>query len=85
MNEVQITYTGWLRDRIGHDDERVPLDAGVPLVQLIDRVRVQGQPHHGALADCSRLRAAINSQIVPWSTLVNPGDELLLFTPLTGG
>ena len=85
MAEVRILYFAWVRERVGRDADRLPLSAPLALEQLVQRLREQGGGHDLALADLSRLRAAINQDFAPWTAEVKPGDEVAIFPPVTGG
>lgn len=85
MADVRILYFAWVRERIGREEESISLSAPVSLQELAQRLRAHGGGHDLALADLSRLRAAINQDFAPWTAQVEPGDEVAIFPPVTGG
>lgn len=82
---VKLIYFAWVRERIGRQGEELPLATPMPVGELVERLRGRSAGHALALADLSRLRAAVNQQHVGWEAPVAPGDELALFPPVTGG
>lgn len=82
---IRLIYFSWVRERIGVAEEVLELGASEPLSTLIDRLRARSAGHAAALADPSRLRAAINQDFAGMEALVHPGDEVAIFPPVTGG
>lgn len=82
---VRLRYFAWVRERIGVEQEHVPLEATITVAALVDRLILRGPGHAAALADRSRIRAAVNEDFVGWDGKVQPGDEVALFPPVTGG
>jgi sulfur-carrier protein len=82
---VRLLYFAWVRERIGASEEQLELAAPTTLADLIDQLRQRSPAHADALADQARLRAAINQQFASWDLTVNPGDEVAIFPPVTGG
>lgn len=82
---VKLVYFAWVREKIGLQGEELPLAMTLPVGELVKKLRDRSNGHALALADLSRLRAAVNQQHVGWEALIAPGDELALFPPVTGG
>ena len=82
---VHLVYFAWVRERIGISAEDVALEASLPLSALVDLLAARSGGHALALADKGRLRAAVNQQFAGWETLIENGDEVALFPPVTGG
>jgi len=82
---VSLLYFAWVRERIGAGSEAVEMDAPTALGALVERLAGQSEAHATALADKARLRAAVNHDFVGWDHMVNPGDEVAIFPPVTGG
>lgn len=83
---MKILYFAWVRERIGLDEEPAPVpDDIATLGQLLDWLAALSPAHGEALADRTRLRAAINQDFAGWDAPVEPGDEVALFPPVTGG
>jgi molybdopterin synthase sulfur carrier subunit len=82
---VRLLYFAWVRERTGIGEEAVPLDHPIALSELVARLRALSDGHDHALADLGPLRAACNQDFVGWDHLVEPGDEIAIFPPVTGG
>ena len=85
MADSRVLYFAWVRERIGTEAESVAISAPMPLLELVRQLRGRSAAHAEALADLSRLRAAVNQDFVPWEAVVAPGDEVAIFPPVTGG
>lgn len=82
---VRILYFAWVREQIGTEVDEVLLEGPVTLGGLVESLKLRSPGHARALADLSRLRAAINQDFAPWTAEVRAGDEVALFPPVTGG
>ncbi len=82
---IRLLYFAWVRERIGKAEEALALEHPASLRQILDRLRTVSAGHAAALADPSRLRAAINQDFAGFDAIVHPGDEVALFPPVTGG
>lgn len=82
---VRLRYFAWVRENIGKDSEELALDSPTTVALLAARLAALGPAHAAALADLSRIRAAVNEEFVGWDAAVHPGDEVALFPPVTGG
>ena len=83
---MKIHYFAWLRTKIGVTREEVDPPAEVSDVAgLIDWLRGRGPGFADALADLRIVRVAVNQEYVALDHPVEPGDEIALFPPVTGG
>lgn len=83
---MKILYFAWLRSRIGVAEEDVsPPPEVQDIAGLIDWLAGQSPAHEAALAHRSAVKAAVNQVYARPSDPVNPGDEVALFPPVTGG
>jgi sulfur-carrier protein len=83
---IHILYFAWLRERIGHADEAVPLPDGVSTVgDLMAWLRARDERHDSAFANPRLVRAAVNQEFAAPDTPLSPGDEIAFFPPVTGG
>jgi molybdopterin synthase sulfur carrier subunit len=83
---VKLIYFAWLRARIGHAEEDLPLPAGVrDVAGLLDWLKGRGGSYAEALRDLSVVRVAINQDYVGPEHPVRDGDEVAIFPPVTGG
>jgi molybdopterin converting factor subunit 1 len=82
---VTVLYFAWVRERVGMGQETVALDGPTTVGALVDRLAARSAGHGAALADRTRLRAAVNEDFSGWEAAVAPGDEVAIFPPVTGG
>ncbi|WP_199553710.1 molybdopterin converting factor subunit 1 [Sandaracinobacteroides hominis] len=82
---VRLLYFAWVREQVGLGEEVVDAETPVPLGALLGQLQTLSPGHKQALADRTRLRAAINQNFAGWDTPVNAGDEVAIFPPVTGG
>lgn len=82
---LQLRYFASLREELGLADERIELPAGVATIaQLTEWLRARGPRWSDALA-VPKLLTARNHALVARDTIVQDGDEIAWFPPVTGG
>lgn len=83
---MQLLYFAWVRERIGIGEERVEPPAAVRTVaDLAEWLRGRGAGHAEALADLSKLRAAVDRRFVALDSELGEAAEVAFFPPVTGG
>jgi molybdopterin synthase sulfur carrier subunit len=83
---IKLLYFAWLRARIGHAEENLPLPAEVvDVAGLLEWLRARGPRHAEALRDPSVIRVAVNQDYVGRDHPIRDGDEVAIFPPVTGG
>lgn len=82
---VSLLYFAWVREKIGVSAEQLALDGPTTVGALVEELAARSDGHGEALADRTRLRAAVNQDFVGWDAVVAPGDEVAIFPPVTGG
>jgi sulfur-carrier protein len=83
---VTLLYFAWVRQKIGRGEETIELPATVKTVNdLVAFLRARGPGHADALADMTRVRAAVNQEHVGFDAPVRADDEVAFFPPVTGG
>ena len=83
---MKILYFAWLRDQVGIAEEEVRPPAEVSDVAgLVDWLKGRGGNFSEALSDISAIRVAVNQEHVPFDHVIQAGDEVALFPPVTGG
>jgi len=82
---ITLRYFASLRETLGIGDERIELPDGVTDVAgLARRLQERNDTWRQALAD-TRLRVALNREIVSPDACIGDGDEIAWFPPVTGG
>ena len=83
---MKVLYFAWLRQRVGMAEETVEVPDDVTTVgALLAWLRQRSDAHATALADLSVVRVAVNQEYARDDDPVADGDEVALFTPVTGG
>jgi molybdopterin synthase sulfur carrier subunit len=83
---LTVLYFAWLRERTGVAQETVDPPAGVATVAaLVDWLRARGPRHQAAFAQARLIRCAVNQDFADPATVLNDGDEVAFFPPVTGG
>ncbi|HYR00243.1 MAG TPA: molybdopterin converting factor subunit 1 [Casimicrobiaceae bacterium] len=83
---LTLVYLARLRDAFGTSTERVPLPAGISTAaELRAWLAARGGVWATELAPERAVRIAVNHDMAQPDTKVQPGDEVALFPPVTGG
>ena len=83
---MELLYFAWVRERMGRASERIaPPPEVVTVADLIACLRARGAVEDAALADASRLRAAVDQVFVGLDAPIAGAREIALFPPVTGG
>lgn len=78
---VNLLYFARVAELIGKRSEAWPLAGAVSGAQLLAQLRER----YPQLAPAARLRLAVNQEHASPTAPVNPGDEVAIFEPVTGG
>ena len=83
---MKLVYFASVREAIGLSSEEydVPQDA-CTVGDLVARISARSEEHARALHDLSRLRFALDQEMVTGDTLLGAAQELAIFPPVTGG
>ena len=83
---MKLVYFASVREAIGlsSEDRDSPCDART-VGDFVIWLRGQSQEHAVALDDLSRLRFALDQNMVTADALLGDGEELAIFPPVTGG
>jgi molybdopterin synthase sulfur carrier subunit len=83
---MKLVYFASVREAIGlsSEDSDIPCDART-VGDFVIWLRGQSQEHAVALDDLSRLRFALDQNMVTADALLGDGEELAIFPPVTGG
>jgi molybdopterin converting factor subunit 1 len=83
---LSILYFAWLRERVGVSEETLTPPASVATVaDLVAWLASLDQRHAAAFKDRKTVRCAVNQEFADPSTILQPGDEVAFFPPVTGG
>jgi molybdopterin synthase sulfur carrier subunit len=83
---MKLVYFASVREAIGLSSEEydVPQDART-VGDLVARISARSQEHARALEDPTRLRFALDQEMVAADALLGAAQELAIFPPVTGG
>ena len=83
---MKLVYFASVREAIGlsSEDRDIPCDART-VGDFVIWLRGQSQEHAVGLDDLSRLRFALDQNMVTADALLGDGLELAIFPPVTGG
>ena len=80
---ITILYFAWLRERTGLSEETLALPTQRTTVSdLIDLLAAR---HVSAFQNRRLVRCAVNQEFADPSTILQAGDEVAFFPPVTGG
>ena len=83
---MRLVYFARVREAVGLDAEERDLPAQVQSVgDCVRWLAGQGDNYASAFADPSRVRFALDQQMVGEDTLLQSASELAIFPPVTGG
>ncbi len=83
---ITLRYFAWLRERIGHSEERLDVPAGVATVgDLILWLKARGPEYAHAFERAEVIRAAIDHTHVSQEASIAGAREVGFFPPVTGG
>ncbi len=75
--KVSVKYFANMRDRMGRADETVELDDGATVATLWAQVSDEPMPENTLIA--------VNMEYTSVDEVLNDGDEVAFFPPVTGG
>lgn len=81
---LSILFFAQLREQLACDKITLSLSTPMTVDQVCDALLLQ-HPHWAEFLTNEKLLCAINQTMAKTTQLVNNGDELALFPPVTGG
>lgn len=78
---IKVLYFAQVAEHMGCREESQALDAPVPVAQWLAALEARCP----ALAPATRLKLAINQHYTNHTATIQPGDEVAVFEPVTGG
>jgi sulfur-carrier protein len=86
LTAVQIVYFASVREAIGMDGEQADFPPDVVTVaDCLTFLAAHGGVYPAAFADTSKLRFALDQQMVKIDAPITGARELAIFPPVTGG
>ena len=83
---MQLVYFANVREAIGRDGEERALPGGVKTIgDTLDWLAEQEESYARAFADRSKLRFALDQNMVKADAPIGDAAELAIFPPVTGG
>jgi sulfur-carrier protein len=80
---IHIVYFAALAQELGLREEDLPCDAPVSLQVLRELLILRGGVWRAL--ESSQIKSAVNQSMANWDRLINCGDEVAFFPPVTGG
>lgn len=78
---IKVLYFAQVAEHMGCREESQALDAPIAVTQWLAALEARCP----ALAPTTRLKLAINQQHTNHAATIQPGDEVAVFEPVTGG
>ncbi|WP_237174082.1 MoaD/ThiS family protein [Paracandidimonas lactea] len=78
---INVLYFAQVAELAGLRQESLPLAAPISGAEWLTQL----EGRYPALAPTARLKLAINQQRSPHQAIIQPGDEVAVFEPVTGG
>jgi sulfur-carrier protein len=83
---MRLVYFAAVREALARDEDSIDLANGVETIaQLLDQLVGQDATYAHAFADRSKLRFALDQQMVKIEARLGDAQELAIFPPVTGG
>ena len=83
--QIKILYFGRPSENLKLADETVEVPTGIAtLSELLAWLRLRGDNWAQELTE-ARVRCAINQEFSAWTVQIKDGDEIALFSPISGG
>lgn len=82
---IHICYFARFREKLACNQEQYDYIDNLQVEQLLQQLAARGGAWQ-ALFDCPKgVLVAVNQQMAQLSTVINDGDEVAFFPPVTGG
>ncbi len=79
--EIDIRYFGQFRDFTGKRDERLSVSDGITVEEICEHIRGL----YPKIAAKEEVLVAVNNNFGPLDQVIEPGDEVAFFPPVSGG
>jgi sulfur-carrier protein len=82
---LKVLYFASIREQLGFGEETLPLPNDATVNGVIDVLRARSDVYAEALAAGKRWRVAVNQDMAALDAIIQAGDEIAIFPPVTGG
>lgn len=82
---INVLYFARLRESLGLPGEEMDIAPNTTVSDLMSQLAARGDAWQQEFSCSRQMRAAVNQALVPNSTVINDGDEVAFFPPVTGG
>jgi molybdopterin converting factor subunit 1 len=80
--QARVLFFGKLKELVGGAEQSVELRSGATIAELFERFANQ-KPELASFR--SSVVASRNQEFAPWTTVLEPGDEVAFLPPVSGG
>lgn len=80
--QARVLFFGKLKELAGGAEQSVELRSGATIAELFERFATQ-KPELASFR--SSVVASRNQEFAPWTTVLEPGDEIAFLPPVSGG
>ncbi|GAB3276883.1 MoaD/ThiS family protein [Parahaliea aestuarii] len=81
---INVVFFARVREALGTDGLQMAAPEAPDLDTLLSTLRQRGEPWASVLAEANLLHA-VNHEVVHGNTVLNDGDEVAFYPPVTGG
>ena len=86
MRVVTLLYFAWVREKVGVASEELALPTEIATAAGLAAWLAARSPGHAeAFADPTKLRCAVDQEMVATDALIGDAKEIAFFPPVTGG
>lgn len=82
---ARIVFFASIRESLGVPGVDIEIDRPCSLPDLIENILKQHDPGWRAVLTAENTRVAVNQELIAGNLLINDGDEVAFFPPVTGG
>lgn len=83
--QIKILYFARLREAFGVAGESLDISSGANVADVLVLLEARGEVWTSELRSGRVVRFAVNQEMASRETVLQAGDELALFPPVTGG
>jgi molybdopterin synthase sulfur carrier subunit len=82
---IKILYFASFREQLGTSSEELEMQGLSDVGSLLNRLRTRGAVWARVLGEDQTVMVAVNQEMSEDTALLNDGDEVAFFPPVTGG